>query len=292
MTEKQVNQAWAEHRSYLVDLAFRMLGDIGDAEDMVQEAFSRLAREPVDEIDDPRGWLIVVTGRLCLDQIRSARWRRERTHDFGPSDVSVHRPEPGAIDPADRITLDDSVRLALLVVLERFSPSERVVFVLHDIFGMPFDTISETVGRTPAACRQIARRARQKVEEGEGSHRFEVTNSESRVVTEKFIAACAGGDLEGLLAVLDPDVSGDADQYPQRVAVGAKSVAKNILFYWGGRATLVSQSVGDHAAVLAFIDRRLEGVLELTVHHDRITKIHLMMDPGKLDFLRSQLPTG
>lgn len=291
MTDEQVTDAWQEHRSYLVDLAFRMLGDIGDAEDMVQEAFSRLSREPTGEIDDPRAWLIVVTGRLCLDQIRSARSRREQTHDFGPTDTGVLAPEPGAVDPADRITLDDSVRLALLVVLERFSPSERVVFVLHDIFGMPFDTISETVGRTPATCRQIARRARQKIEDTEGSGRFDVTTSESRVVTERFIAACAGGDMEGLLAVLDPDVSGDADIFP-RVAVGAQTVASNILFFWGGKGTLVSQPVDEHPALLAFIDRRLEAVFELTVRGERITKIHLMMDPTKLDFLRSQLATG
>ena len=291
MTDEQVTEAWQEHRSYLVDLAFRMLGDIGDAEDMVQEAFSRLSRERIDEIDDPRGWLIVVTGRLCLDQIRSARSRREQTHDFGPTDTGVLGPEPGTVDPADRITLDDSVRLALLVVLERFSPSERVVFVLHDIFGMPFDTVSETVGRTPATCRQIARRARQKIEDSEGSSRFDVSTSESRMVTERFIAACAGGDMEGLLAVLDPDVSGDADIFP-RVAVGAQTVASNILFFWGGKGTLVSQPVDQHPALLAFIDRRLQAVFELTVHGGRITKIHLMMDPAKLDFLRSQLATG
>jgi RNA polymerase sigma-70 factor (ECF subfamily) len=291
MTDEQVTGAWQEHRSYLVDLAFRMLGDIGDAEDMVQEAFSRLSRDRIDQIDDLRGWLIVVTGRLCLDQIRSARSRRERTHDFGPTDTGVLDPEPAAVDPADRITLDDSVRLALLVVLERFSPSERVVFVLHDIFGMPFDTVSETVGRTPATCRQIARRARQKIEAAEGSNRFDVTSSESRMVTERFIAACAGGDLEGLLEVLDPGVSGDADIFP-RVAVGAQSVARNVLFYWGRKATLVSQSFDGHPALLAFIDRRLEGVLALTVGGERVTKIHLIMDPAKLEFLRSQITTG
>jgi RNA polymerase sigma-70 factor, ECF subfamily len=291
MTDEEVTDAWQENRSYLVDLAFRMLGDIGDAEDMVQEAFSRLSRERFDEIDDPRGWLIVVTGRLCLDQIRSARSRRERTHDFGPTDTGVLGPEPGAVDPADRITLDDSVRLALLVVLERFSPSERVVFVLHDIFGMPFDTVSETVGRTPATCRQIARRARQKIEDTEGSSRLEVSSTESRLVTDRFIAACAGGDLEGLLEVLDPDVSGDADIFP-RVAVGAHDVARNVLFYWGRKATLVSQSVDGNPALLAFIDRRLEGVLALTVGGEQITKIHLMMDPAKLEFLRSQFPPG
>src|SRR5215469_4440766 len=143
----KVAQAFLDHRAYLVDLAFRMLGDIGSAEDVVQEAFSRLIRADLDEIEDERGWLIVVTSRLCLDQIRSAHSRRERAHDaseieyVAPAEPAGDRPEPA--DPADRVTFDDSVRLALLVMLERLSPAERVVFVLHDIFQMPFDEVAE-----------------------------------------------------------------------------------------------------------------------------------------------------
>src|SRR6266702_7320756 len=133
-----ISRAYAEHRPYLVDLAFRMLGDIGAAEDIVQDAFSRLLRADFAEIEDERGWLIVVTSRLCLDQIRSARSRRERPHDSGEIEfVTGQAPAPrrDSGDPADRVTLDDSVRLALLVVLQRLSPAERVVLVLHDIFG-------------------------------------------------------------------------------------------------------------------------------------------------------------
>src|SRR5215467_16086407 len=155
----KIGQTYREHRPYLVDLAFRMLGDIGAAEDVVQDAFARLMRSGPGEIDDERGWLIVVTSRLCLDQIRSARSRREFARDPGDIEGAALPTRAELADPADRITFDDSVRLALLVVLQRLSPAERVVFVLHDIFQMPFGTIAETVGRTLLACRQLATRA-------------------------------------------------------------------------------------------------------------------------------------
>src|SRR5713226_7117184 len=141
----KISQAYADHRPYLVDLAFRMLGDIGAAEDIVQDAFGRLMGANFGEIEDERGWLIVVTSRLCLDQIRSARSRRERAHDASEIEFVAPPPEPGLADPADRVTFDDGVRLALLVVLQQLSPAERVAFVLHDIFQMPFDTVAETV---------------------------------------------------------------------------------------------------------------------------------------------------
>ena len=162
----RIVQAYRDHRPYLIDLAFRMLGDIGAAEDAVQDTFTRLLAADVGEIGDERGWLIVVTSRLCLDRIRSARARRERPHDSAEIEF-VAPPAQGALaNPADRVTLDDSVGLALLVMLQRLSPAERVVFVLHDVFGMPFPAVAETVGRTAPACRQLAKRARQKIAEG------------------------------------------------------------------------------------------------------------------------------
>lgn len=132
MDRRKISQAYADHRPYLVDLAFRMLGDIGRAEDVVHDAFSRLMRADLGDIEDERGWLIVVTSRLCLDQIRSARSRRERTHDSTEIEFVGLAPQPALADPADRVTFDDGVRLALLVVLQQLSPSERVVFVLHE----------------------------------------------------------------------------------------------------------------------------------------------------------------
>src|SRR6266481_874888 len=171
-----------------------MLGDIGAAEDVVQDAFTRLMAAKLSEIEDQSGWLIVVTSRLCLDQIRSARSRRERAHDASEIEFAAS-PQPGLADPADWVTFDDGVTLALLVVLQQLSSAERVVFVLHNIFKMPFDTIAETVGRSAAACRQLASRARQKITAGLGSARFDILSAEHRLVTENFIAACSNGDL-------------------------------------------------------------------------------------------------
>ena len=157
-SDDQVTQAWRQHRPYLVNLAYQMLGDVGEAEDVAQEAFLRLSRADINEIDDVRAWLTVVAGRLCLDQVRSARSRHERPEDIGSEAAAVN--QSGRLDPADRVTLDDEVRTALWEVLRRLSPAERVAFVLHDVFGVPFDAIAETVGRPVGTCRQLARRAR------------------------------------------------------------------------------------------------------------------------------------
>jgi RNA polymerase sigma-70 factor, ECF subfamily len=288
-TDQQFNAAWTDHRSYLVDLAFRMLGDIGQAEDVVQEAFYRLSRSDFDSIEDERGWLIVVTSRLCLDLIGSARMRRERTAGGSDLDVLGRTLVQHPVDPSDRVTLDDNVRLALLVVLERLTPAERVAYVLHDIFQVPFDTISETVGRPTATCRQLARRARLKLEQSEGLTRFEVTTPEHHAVTERFIDACANGDFDALVRVLDPDVSGGVDLRPGLVVHGARQVARNILRYWGERATLVSLPLGRQPCVLAFVDRELAGLIELNVDSDRIRKIHVTARPEALRALRTQL---
>jgi RNA polymerase sigma-70 factor, ECF subfamily len=219
-------------------------GDIGAAEDIVQDAFTRLMAARPGEIQDERGWLIVVTSRLCLDQIKSARSRRERAHDASQIEFAAP-PQKGLADPADRVTFDDGVRLALLVVLQQLSPAERVVFVLHDIFQMPFDTVAETVGRSAPACRQLASRARQKIAASPGSARFDIASVEHRLVTDKFIAACSNGDLRSLLGVLAPDAWGDVDLGPgvtefSGVFKGAKRVARNLLRFWGQGATLVS----------------------------------------------------
>lgn len=288
----KISQAYQDHRPYLVDLAFRMLGDIGAAEDIVQDAFTRLMRVNAGEIEDQRGWLIVVTSRLCLDQIKSARSRRERAHDA--SEIEFVAPSQSALaDPADRVTFDDGVRLALLVVLQQLSPAERVVFVLHDIFQMPFDIVAETVGRSAPACRQLASRARQKIAADPGRTRFDIASAEHRLVTEKFIAACSNGDLSGLLDVLAPDAWGDVDLGPAAatfdVVVGAENVARNLLRFWGQGATLVSLPVAGQPAVLAFTRRELAGVLAFTMRGELIQAIHVIGDPRKLAFLSSQL---
>src|SRR4029079_19648934 len=178
-----VEAAWRSHRPYLVNLAYQMLGDIGEAEDVAQEAFLRLSRADPSQIDDIRAWLTVVAGRLCLDQMRSARARHEHPDESAALDVTQSR----EVDPADRVTLDDEVRSALLEVLRRLNPGERVAFVLHDVFQMPFEEIAETVGRPVGTCRQLARRARAKFADSR-PRPTDVARDEHQRVTEGFIA--------------------------------------------------------------------------------------------------------
>jgi RNA polymerase sigma-70 factor (ECF subfamily) len=297
--DKAVSDAYEAHRPYLVDLAFRMLGDIGAAEDVVQDAFSRLLGAGPAEIEDYRGWLIVVTSRLCLDQIRSARARRERPHDAAEIEF-VAPPESRLADPADRVTLDDRVRIALLVMLQRLTPAERVVFVLHDVFAVPFDTIAETVGRSPQACRQLARRGRQKIAAGHAGLGpagpvSEVAVSEHRAVTEKFLTACATGDIDSLLTLLDPGAWGElvlGPQAPRREAmvIGAERVARNLVKFWGEGTTLVSLSSPGQPALLGFVDRKLTAVLALVMRGERIQAVQVIADPQLLDFVSAQLP--
>ena len=298
--DEAIGRAYQEHRRYLTDLAFRMLGDIGAAEDVVQDAFSRLIGAGLGEIEDSRGWLIVVTSRLCLDQIRSARARRERAHDAIEIEF-VAPPESGLADPADRITFDDRVRIALLVMLQRLSPAERVVFVLHEVFSVPFDTIAGTVGRSAPACRQLARRARQKIADGQARLRpagpgARVAAGEHRAVTEKFLTACATGDIDSLLEVLDPDAWGEFTLGPEAarprpVVTGAERVARNLVRFWGDGATLVSLPGGGHPVVLlGFVDRRLTAVLALNLRGERIQAVQVIADPRLLDFVSVALP--
>ena len=274
-----IDTAWRDHRPYLVNLAFQMLGDVGGAEDVAQEAFLRLARADATQIDDVRAWLTVVAGRLCLDQIRSARARREFPDASGVLDVAA----AADLGPADRVTLDDDVRTALLEVLRRLSPGERVAFVLHDVFQLPFEEIAETVGRPVGTCRQLARRARAKF--SDASPRLaDVGDVEHQLVTEKFITACANGDLRALTAILDPTVwgvgtiVGDGAPPPQ-VNHGPPDVARNLLRYLGRGATLVSGPAGQ-PAVLAFMDRRLFAVLVFTLRDNMILKIEASVDPS------------
>ena len=269
--------AWRSHRPYLVTLAYQMLGDVGEAEDIAQESFLRLARTDPSQIEDVRGWLTVVAGRLCLDQLRSARARYERPDHGGALEASPSN-NP---DPADRITLYDEVRTALLEVLRRLSPGERVAFVLHDVFQMPFEEIAEAVGRPIGTCRQLARRARAKFTNT--SRRLaDVTNAEHQLVTEKFITACANGELQALTAVLDLTVWGAATILgdpapPPQINHGPDEVATNLLRYLGHGATLVSGPVGE-PVLLAFADRRLFAVLVLTVRDGLVVKIEATVD--------------
>jgi RNA polymerase sigma-70 factor (ECF subfamily) len=281
----RLGEAWDAHRAHLINVAFRLLGDVGSAEDAVQEAYSRLLKSTPGEIQDDRGWLTVVTSRICLDQLRSARSRLDRPMPAEGFDVAGDIAGPG-IDPADRVTLDDRVGSALLVVLQRLTPAERVVFVMHDVFQIPFETISETVGRPASTCRQLASRARQRIGAVADQREIGIQPASDREVAEAFIEACAGGDLGGLLAVLDPDVSGDGTFGPDvpdlAPAIGATAVAHRTIAFLGHGATLVSHPLTAQPTLLAFINRRLLAVIELTIADGTITHLHADGRPASL----------
>jgi RNA polymerase sigma-70 factor (ECF subfamily) len=264
-TTERIDEAWKAHRPFLVDLAFRMLANLGDAEDVVQEAYTRLLRVDLDEIEDLRAWLIVVVSRLCLDQLRSARVRHRDDADPLADEGAV--PLFGAVaDPVDRVTLDDTVRSALSVILERLTPAERTVLVLHDVFQFPFEAVSDIVGRTPAACRKLASRARQRIGAAATPARFAPEAPEQRLVVDRFIAACAGGDLTALMEALDPDVVGQVD-------LGARP----------------GSGIAGEPAVLVFQRRTLVGLLILEIDDGRIRHIDAVADPAKLTSIAQHL---
>ena len=289
-------EAWRAHRSYVLNVAYRMLGSVTDAEDVVQEAFARLVREDIDAIDDVRGWLVVVATRLCLDQLRSARAKREAY--VGPWLPEPVVSPPGAEpDPADRITLDDSVRMALLVVLERLSAAERGAFVLHDVFGFSFDDVATILGRTPEASRQLAARARRRIGAETEPARFIVDPSELRRIADRFIEASSNGDLDALMDVLDPAVSGWTDTgglrgAPRRATHGRERVAKQFLrFVRDFHITLAAMPVNGEPGVVAFHDDALVAVIAFETRDGRVTKIHGMGNPQKLAYVASLLGT-
>jgi RNA polymerase sigma-70 factor, ECF subfamily len=283
----QLGRAWRDHHRYLLDVAFRVLGSISEAEDVVQEAYARLMNVDLDELDDVRAWLVVVVSRLCYDQLRSARWQRQTPSAAPPENRPAAQPGPPT-DPADRVTLDDEVRMALHVLLARLTPAERTAYVLHDVFRYSFDDIADIVGRTPAASRQLAARARQRIQADGDAARFTIESSEQRRVSDAFIAACSTGDLDGLLAVLDPDVAGQADIGGtiglRPPIVGSIAVARGALQYLGPRSstTLLSLPTGEEPTIIALRGSRVVTAVTLTVRADRITHIHAVVDPAKL----------
>ena len=288
-----LGRAWAEHRPYLVDLAFRMLGNIADAEDVTQEAFIRMLAADAVEIDEPRGWLTVVVSRLCIDQLRSAHTRRE--HARGSSDEDLHTPLAAALpDPADRVTLDASVSMALLIVLERLTPAERAAFVLHDLFQFSFDDIGAILGRSPAACRQLATRARKHVTDNTSPARFQVDDAEQRRVSAGFIAACATGDLDVMMSVLHIDAVGQLELDHNTAAVvrtGRHDVATSLVAFFGPSSgtTLVPQLLNGEPGMLAFRRGNLVGMLVLRERDGLVDHIHAIASRNKLDLVSAQL---
>ena len=199
-------ERFEQNRAHLRAVAYRMLGSLSEAEDAVQESWLRLSRSDADEIDNLGGWLTTVVGRVCLDMLRTRKTRGEQSLEVRPNDPAA--PADG-VDPEQEAVLADSVGLALLVVLEKLTPAERLAFVLHDMFAVPFEEIAPMVGRKPDAARQLASRARRRVQ---GSDPVPATpHSRQREVVDAFIAASHDGDFDALVAVLDPDVVLRAD---------------------------------------------------------------------------------
>jgi len=288
-----VTQAWSDHHGFLLDVAYRLLGSYSEAEDLVQEAFTKLLRTDLDPIEDVRAWLVVVVSRLCLDQLRSARARREAY--VGPwfPEPLIHSDEMS--EPADIVTMDESVHMALLIVLERMSPAERVVFVLHDVFDFPFEKVAPMVKRSPAACRQLASRARRRINEEAAASRFAIDPQEQRRVVDAFIAACAGGDLEALLPLLDPSVVGWADvggtlAVVSQPNIGRETVAHRVMKFFGDPGTtLTARDIYGEPGVIALRAGAVAAVLAFTVKGHLITRIYAVVDPHKLAQVRRVL---
>jgi RNA polymerase sigma factor (sigma-70 family) len=270
------------NRTHLRAVAYRMLGSVGEADDAVQEAWLRLSRSDADEIENLRAWLTTVVGRVCLDMLRSRKSRREE--QLGPQMPDPIVSHEDEIDPEHEALLADSVGLALFVVLETLTPAERLAFVLHDMFGVPFDEIAAIVDRSPGAARKLASRARRHVK---GAPVPDVDVARQREVADAFLAAARGGDFQALLAVLDPDVVLRVDRglllgRGPREIHGAEAVAKQARrgARLGGfaRPALVNGVAGFVVAAFG----RPVAVAALTVRYGRVVEIDILADRERL----------
>ncbi|MET8646205.1 RNA polymerase sigma-70 factor [Streptomyces sp. NPDC004096] len=291
MTTDTATEVFEEHRPVLMGVAYRMLGRVSDAEDVVQEAWLRWSRADRDAVRAPRGYLVRITTRLAVDRLRQAQARKE-------SYVGPWLPEPYATDfgdavpdTADRAVLTDSVSLAVLVVLESLSPLERAVFVLREAFGYPFADIAATLDRSEAAVRQLAIRARRHVDERRP--RYEVDPAERRDLTERFLAASVEGDLDGLLRLLAPDVrlvgdSGGRTKAPLRVLESADKVGRFLAGVAGKGVQDVSfrfLELNGGTALLVLSGGKPDSVLQVEVADGLIQCIYIIRNPDKLGSL-------
>jgi RNA polymerase sigma-70 factor (ECF subfamily) len=277
-------EQFEENRAHLKAVAYRMLGSISEAEDAVQETWLRLSRSDTSSVENLGGWLTTVVGRVCLDMLRSRRSRRD-----GPLGVQVPDrivSHGDGIDPEREALLADSVGLALLVVLDTLNPAERLAFVLHDMFGVPFEEIAPIVGRSPSAARQLASRARRRVQGATNVPDTDLTRQ--REVVDAFLAAARGGDFDALVAVLDPDVVLRADlsaahAVGSREVRGGPAVARTAAKGQAraARPALVNGTVG----VVVAPRGRLLMVLAFTIRGQNIVEIDAIADPARLSRL-------
>jgi RNA polymerase sigma factor (sigma-70 family) len=279
-------ERFEENRSHLRGVAYRMLGSLPEADDAVQEAWIRLSRTDTSDVDNLRAWLTTVVGRVSLNMLRSRRTRREAT-------LEPHLPDPvvsseQGMDPEQEALLGDSVGLAMLIVLDSLAPAERVAFVLHDVFAVPFDDIAPIVGRTPTAARQLASRARRRVQ---GAPVPDADLEDQWAVADAFLAAARNGDFERLVEVLDPEVVVRADggtARPGLVATtrGAEAVARQALTFrrFAGTATRALVN-GVPGGVAWSPDGKPFAVVAMTVRGGRIVAIDVLADPERLSRL-------
>jgi RNA polymerase sigma-70 factor (ECF subfamily) len=273
-----LTERFEQERPRLRAVAYRMLGSAAEVDDAVQETWLRFHRTGAEEIDNVPAWLTTVVARVCLSLLRTRRNHREEPLDTRPE------PDDDRRDPGQEAELADAVGLALLVVLDALGPAERVAFVLHDMFAVPFDEIAPVIGKTPAATRQLASRARRRVKGGEAAA---ADLPRRRKVVEAFLAASRGGDFEALLALLDPDVVLHADRFvgPSAAAIelrGVESVRRGAILA-SERARASELALVDGTPGLFMVrEGRLAVVLAFQVDDDRITSIEVIADPERL----------
>ena len=279
---KDLTKQFESHRSHLRAVAYRMLGSAGEADDAVQEAWLRLNGTNTSDVANLGGWLTTVVARICLDMLRSRHSRREDALD-----AEVVEPiADSKSDPEQEALLADSVGVALLVMLDTLSPAERVAFVLHDVFDLPFEEIAPIVDRTPDAARQLASRARRRVRRGEITANSDLESQ--RVVIDAFLAALRAGDFEGLLAVLDPDVVVRMDAAPgaPREFRGAENWARGATAAFSPFARFVQPALLNGTAGLVFAPGgKLARVLTFTVANGKITEVEIITDRDRLQRL-------